>query len=188
MNIIVKPQGSNFCYCRPDTTWERENRDFYVPEGIESISWTPVVLARVSKAGKCISPKFASRYFDSFGFGMLMYCNPDQSEGCGNIAFSSCADHTSVLPSLLQPADKLEDSSNGYLVYRNGEEIFSASADRNIIEDAICKASKLTSLRIGDYVAAELTDPAVMAGIADAEMHVKGESGNNGLYEFKIIF
>ena len=188
MNIIIKPQGSNFCYCRPDTTWERENRDFYVPEGIGSITWTPVVFARVSKAGKCISPKFASRYFDSFGFGMLMYCNPEQSEGCGNIAFSSCADHTSVLPSSLQPAEKLEEGDTGYLVYKNGEEIFSASADRNIIEDAICKASKLTSLRIGDYVAAELCDLAVLAERSDAETNVKGESDNNGLYDFKIIF
>ena len=86
MNIIVKPYGSELCYCRPDTTWERENRDFYVPEGIGNISWAPVIFARVSKAGKCISPKFASRYFDAFGFGMLMYCNHEQSEGCGSIA------------------------------------------------------------------------------------------------------
>lgn len=188
MNIIVKPNGSGLCYCRPDTTWERENRDFYVPDGIGSLSWAPVVFARVSKAGKCISPKFASRYFDAFGFGMLMYCNPEQSEGCGNIAFTSCADHTSVLPSTFQPADRLDEGNVGYVVRRNGEETFCATAERNIIEDAICKASKLTSLRIGDYVVAELADLAVIAGKPEAETHVKGESDGNGLYEFKIIF
>lgn len=188
MNIIVKPNGSGLCYCRPDTTWERENRDFYVPDGIGSLSWAPVVFARVSKAGKCISPKFASRYFDAFGFGMLMYCNPEQSEGCGNIAFTSCADHTSVLPSSFQPADILDEGNVGYVVCRNGEETFCATAERNIIEDAICKASKLTSLRIGDYVVAELADLEVIAGKQEAETHVKGESDGNGLYEFKIIF
>lgn len=188
MNIIVKPNGSGLCYCRPDTTWERENRDFYVPDGIGSLSWAPVVFARVSKAGKCISPKFASRYFDAFGFGMLMYCNPEQSEGCGNIAFTSCADHTSVLPSSFQPADRLDEGNVGYVVCRNGEETFCATAERNIVEDAICKASKLTSLRIGDYVVAELADLEVIAGKPEAETHVKGESDGNGLYEFKIIF
>ncbi|MBR5836265.1 MAG: hypothetical protein IKY66_08920 [Bacteroidales bacterium] len=188
MNIIVKPNGSELCYCRPDTTWERENRDFYVPEGIGSISWAPVVFARVSKAGKCISPKFASRYFDAFSFGMLMYCNPEQSEGCCNIAFTSCADHTSVLPSSLLSADRLEEGNVGYIVHKNGNEVFSACADRNIIEDAICKASKLTSLRIGDYVVAELTDLAVLAVKSEAETLVKGESDSKGLYDFKIIF
>ena len=37
MNIIIKPHGSNSCYCRPDTTWERENKDFYVPENVGTL-------------------------------------------------------------------------------------------------------------------------------------------------------
>lgn len=74
MNIIVKPYGSSICYCRPDTTWERENKDFYSPECVNEIHWTPVVFARISKAGKCVGKKFVERYYDGVGCGMLMYC------------------------------------------------------------------------------------------------------------------
>ena len=61
MNIVVKPYGSDLCYCRPDTTWERENRDIYSPECIDEWNAAPILFARISKAGKCISQKFISR-------------------------------------------------------------------------------------------------------------------------------
>mgnify|MGYP007037143547 CR=1 FL=1 len=95
MNIIVKPHGNDLCYCRPDTTWEKESRDLYIPEGVDKVLWAPVVFAKVCKAGKCINPKFVTRYYDAFNFGFLMYT------GEGEIAFTSCADHTSILPTPL---------------------------------------------------------------------------------------
>ena len=95
MNIIVQTFGSKLCYCRPDTTWEREEKDFYVPDGIDTLYWTPVVFARVCKAGKCIGKKFASRYYDAIGFGTLLYTFGKEK---GELAFASCTDHTSLLP------------------------------------------------------------------------------------------
>lgn len=135
MNIIVKPKGSDLCYCRPDTTWERESKDFYVPDYIKEMYWAPVVFVRISKAGKCINPKFVSRYYDSYNFGTLLYGQP--AEGTGLISYM---DHTSLLPS---PMLGLEDLKEEH---------------RELLEDAICKASMLISVRIGDYVAVELDE------------------------------
>ena len=185
MNIIVKPEGSNFCYCRPDTTWERENRDFYVPESAGELYWTPVIFARVSKAGKCVSPKFVSRYYDAFSFGVLLYCKP---EGVHETAFMSCADHTSVLPAPDHKADLLEECSDEHTVSINGEKVFGSTPERSLIEDAICRASQLTSLRIGDYVAAELSDLKALERAGGSDVTVKGEFGGRCLYDFKVIF
>lgn len=135
MNIIVKPHGSDLCYCRPDTTWERENKDFYVPDCVSEMHWAPVIFVRISKAGKCINPKFVSRYYDSYNYGTLLYCHPENGD-----SLISCADHTSLLPS---PSLKGEELNDG---------------ERMLVEDAICKASKLISVRIGDYVAVELDE------------------------------
>ena len=135
MNIIVKPHGSDLCYCRPDTTWERENKDFYVPDCVSEMHWAPVIFVRISKAGKCINPKFVSRYYDSYNYGTLLYCRPENGD-----SLISCADHTSLLPS---PSLKGEELNDG---------------ERMLVEDAICKASKLISVRIGDYVAVELDE------------------------------
>lgn len=135
MNIIVKPHGSDLCYCRPDTTWERENKDFYVPDCVSEMHWAPVIFVRISKAGKCINPKFVSRYYDSYNYGTLLYCRPENGD-----SLISCADHTSLLPSPSLKAEELKDD------------------ERMLVEDAICKASKLTSVRIGDHVAVELDE------------------------------
>lgn len=178
MNIIVKPQGSDLCYCRPDTTWERENKDFYVPDCVSVLYWTPVLFARVSKAGKCINPKFVTRYYDAFNFGFLMYT------GDGNVAFTSCADHTSILPAPL-PVSGL---GGEYKVSLGGEEVFSAAADAVLLEDALCKASQMTSVRIGDYVAVELDSLKPLASRSNGDVEISATLSDKNLYGFKIIF
>ena len=182
MNIIIKPYGSDSCYCRPDTTWERENKDFYVPDNVKVLYWAPVVFARVSKAGKCINPKFVSRYYDSFGFGILFYTDE------GNIAFSSCADHSSLLPLPLYNPVVAEGEDNQYKVVKNGEEIFCASPDKTLIEEAVCKASQRTSVRIGDFVAAELDSLKPLAEQAEGEVQIKASFCENSLYDLKLVF
>lgn len=186
MNIIVKPYGSSQCYCRPDTTWERENKDFYSPDSVNEIYWTPIMFARVSKAGKCISKKFAARYYDAAGFGILFYCGEVTKD---NIAFVSCADHTSLLPFPMYNTLVTENKDNVYEVTRNGECIWKCNAEGNdMIEDAICSSSALTSIRIGDMIAVELSPATLLASRKDSEVKMKATFCGNILYDMKLIF
>ena len=193
MNIIVKPYGSDLCYCRPDTTWERENRDLYSPDCVNAWNWTPVIFARISKAGKCISPKFASRYYDSLNFGTLLYI------GGADVASGSCVDHTSILPLPLFNPVVLETEGNKFEVVKNEKSIFSletpgvdclqdGSTLLQAAEAAICKASQLTSLRIGDYVAVELAPASVLAEKTEGSLSFKATFCENEIFNFKIIF
>lgn len=194
MNIIVKPYGSELCYCRPDTTWERENRDLYSPECVNAWEWTPVLFARISKAGKCISPKFISRYYDSLNFGALLYI------GSADIASGSCADHTSILPLPQLIPSTFESEGNKVQFLKNDEAIFSLEVpgkdtmEQNAVklltelESAICKASQLTSLRIGDYVAIELAPKSTLAEKTEGSLNFKATFGENELFGFKVIF
>ena len=208
MNIIVKPYGSSLCCCRPDTTWERENKDFYSPECVNEVMWTPVVFARVAKAGKCIGSKFVGRYYDGVGCGILMYCATDE-------AVTSCADHTSILPMPLYNPEVL-DGKMEFIVTKNGNLATARSIAavlqagktglvsstgqndlvmstgqgewRHLLEDAICNASRLTSLRIGDFVAVEQTPLQSLATREESEVSVKGIFCDNDIFDFKIIF
>lgn len=193
MNIIVRPYGSDMCYCRPDTTWERENRDLYSPDCVNAWNWTPVLFARISKAGKCISPKFASRYYDSLNFGALLYI------GGADVASGSCADHTSILPLPLFNPVVMETEGNRFEVVKNEEVVFSletpaagslqdTSSLIQAAEAAICKASELTSLRIGDYVAVELAPASVLAEKTEGSLSLKATFCENEIFNFKIIF
>lgn len=193
MNIIVKPYGSDLCYCRPDTTWERENRDLYSPDCVNAWNWTPVLFARISKAGKCISPKFASRYYDSLSFGTLLYI------GGADVASGSCVDHTSILPLPLYNPVVMETEGNRFDVVKNEETIFSLETPAagslqdsasliQAAEAAICKASQLTSLRIGDYVAVELAPASALAEKTEGSLSLKATFCENEIFNFKIIF
>lgn len=198
MNIIVKPYGSDMCYCRPDTTWERENRDLYSPECVNAWEWAPVLFARISKAGKCISPKFASRYYDSLNFGALLYVGGVE-KACG-----SCADHTSILPLPLYNPAVFETEGNKAEFIKNDEVIFSletpcsgnvnmqadceATRLLQLAEEAICKASELTSLRIGDYVAIELSCASILAEKTEGSLSFKATFCENEIFNIKVIF
>ena len=198
MNIIVKPYGSNLCYCRPDTTWERENKDFYSPESVNDIYWTPVVFARISKAGKCVGRKFVERYYDGVGCGMLLYCGtsttPCEGSACVR-SLSEVVDRSSILPHPLFQPVVLEDKKE-FIVSCQHEAQDDAALSHNIIlsgakdmlEEALCNASQLTSLRIGDFVAVELRELQKLASREEADIAVKGEFCEKDVFSFNIVF
>ena len=188
MNSIIRSYGSDSCYCRPDTTWERENKDFYSPDCVKELHWSPILFVRISKAGKYIGKKFASRYYEGFNFGVLLYCMTEGPDT--EIAYASCADHTSLLPSSQLDKVLLESGEYNFDVKRNEEVIFSISGTPLIetIEDTICKASQLTSLRIGDYVAVELKQLTKFSGREDSKANLSTNSCGNDMLNIEVIF
>lgn len=193
MNIIVNIYGSGKCCCRPDTTWERENRDFYVPEKANSIYWSPIVFARISKAGKCIGSRFAPRYYDAMNFGTLMYIGDMLDGSSEGFACASCADHTSILPFPLYNPVVFTTDGNAAEIIRNGKKIFTAECGSNAemlkkIESTICKASEFTSLRTGDIVAAELAPVSILASREEGDSAMEATFCGNSLFDFRIIF
>lgn len=189
MNIIARPFGSDLCYCRPDTTWEKENRDIYSPDCVMEWKWAPVLYARICKAGKCISQKYATRYYDSVNFGVLLYI------GGMDTAYSSCADHTSLLPAPSYEPVVLENEANVFRALINEKEIFSTACYgpevtemKHLLEDTICKASALTSLRIGDFVAVELMSQTLLCSRTDGDIALKTTFREETLTDCRIIF
>lgn len=199
MNIIVMT-ASGRCYCRPDTTWEREDKDLFSPDSVNSFLYTPVLFARICKAGKCVGRKFAERYYESAGYGLLLYAGDLMDGSSLSIASASCLDHTSVLPSAMSARTAFENAQEPFILYKDGKEIFrSGKTDTGMIESAISEASSFVSLRIGDMIAIELAEPAALA---DREAHtdadrtgtsmyrneIRGTFRGEGLFCFNIIF
>lgn len=158
MNIIVKRYGEPLCSCRPDTSWERENKDIWLPEFAREISIAPVVFTRIVKAGKCISEKFVSRYYEGVNFGALLYVGCKVA-GSNNPVLSSCIDHTTLLPHPLYNTRVFENEDNEFILTQGDKPLFKQNCNTGLlqqIETAICEASQGISLRIGDYLAVEL--------------------------------
>ncbi len=189
MNIVVLTAAGNVTV-RPDTTWEKDNEDFYVPETVNSLKFSPVLFARISKPGRSIGEKFASRYFDAIGYGMFLYpaellSIPEQGWAC-----ASCMDHTSFLPHPLFNPITLSVDQNSFELKKNSEKIFLHQADSiQRIEQAISRLSSTCYLRTGDFVAIELDSPKDLADRKDEEeILVEGYYCENKTIDFRIIY
>ena len=181
MNIIVKPYGSDLCYCRPDTTWERENKDFYSPECVNEIYCAPVAFARVCKAGKCVGAKFVERYYDGIGCGILLY-------GASEAGMISYIDKSSILPMPLYNPVVMEDEKVFEMTAGGETKSVVVSGIKEKLEKTICISSELITLRVGDYVAVELETPELMCRREDEEVRISGKFCGDDIYSLKVIF
>lgn len=138
MNIIVSLFGSNgadYCF-RPDTTLEKESFDYYIPDGVSELTYSPVLFVRLCRAGKAIGEKFAGRYYDSGGFGVLLYGESIIGNGAAaGLSMASSLDKTSLLPFPLIDKDLLENGGNSFSLSVNGRSVNEHSVNELLVNE-----------------------------------------------------
>ena len=176
MNIAVKT-ASGRCIVRPDTTLERNSKDFFPPEFVDGLSWSPVLFARVCKAGRSVGKEFAGRYYDAVGYGILLYPRDLLDGSPEAYACASCLDHTSFLPFPLFNKLTLGQGNSFRLyvrkegkarrcIYKHDE------GTAGMIEDAIVAITTNIFIRTGDLVAIELKKRSGLCTAADKSLEV----------------
>lgn len=187
MNIIVKTSTGRITV-RPDTTWEKDNEDFYPPEFVDELTYSPVLFARILKPGRSIGKKFALRYYDSVGFGVLLYPENLIDGSPESYAQAICLDHTSFLPAPFFPPESLEKEANRFTIECGGQQLFSCdTASLNMIEDAIVEATRMVYIRTGDLVAIELSPRSPLIACPAAAARFTGFFGSSKVLDFQII-
>lgn len=191
MNILVL-NAAGKCLMRPDTSINKENVDFYVPDDVDAVGWSPAVFARISKAGKAVQPDFAGRYFDSLSFGLMLHPSCEIRDGHAHYCKACAAvfDHSTIIPYPLSGADVLDNAENSFVLSKDGKEFFRCDTQgtRARIEEAIVKCSSHTSIRIGDFVAVELAAVADLVFRKEQECLIEGKFCENKTMEFKVIY
>jgi len=183
MNIVVKTADNRYIV-RPDTTWERDSEDFYPPEFVTDLSWSPVLFVRISKPGRSVGAKFAERYYDQVGYGVLLYPENliDGSESA--FAAASCLDHTSFLQ--LPAADKTGlapislDLKAGETALFHHEDF-----DASLIAASIEEATRYIYIRSGDLLAIELQARKPLD--VEGTLVVTGDCAGVPSFKFQII-
>lgn len=173
---------------RPDTTWEKDNEDFYPPEFVDELTYSPVLSARILKPGRSVGRKFASRYYDSVGFGVLLYPENMLDGTPEGYAQAICLDHTSFLPTPMFQPQRLEEDGR-FSLFRNEVELFTFDRPSlNMIEDALVEATKLLYIRTGDLIAIELSARTPLTTRNNAITNITGTIGQDKVLDFQIIF
>ncbi|MDO4827039.1 MAG: hypothetical protein Q4B16_05720 [Bacteroidia bacterium] len=208
MNIIVRTAEGKYIV-RPDTTWERDNENLYVPEFVTRLSWTPVLFARISRPGRSVGPEFAERYYDGAAYGVLLYPDDLLDGSEAGLACASCLDHTSFLPfpvsdktAAFSPESRFElrlefkKEDAGPEPSRESQVLFSHSgASPEDIRKAIAEATRAIFIRTGDIIALELrprrplcsADPSAQYP-ACGRASLKGSFCGKETVDFDIIF
>lgn len=188
MNVLVLTSSDKVIF-RPDTSWDKDSADLYLPDYVEALSFSPVVYTRITKPGKSVAEKFVGRYYEAVGFGLLLY--PTHSGSEEDFAQGLCLEGGSRLavPSL----DKaLLDGSFGrtFTLQKDGREIYSALiTGSSELCKAVTEVSKYCYLRVGDYVAAELQPRRALCAREDGPVsHICGSLGEEVISDFKILF
>ncbi len=57
-------------FLKPDTALLRNNDPFYIPRFTEECEYECELVVRINRVGRCISERFAHRYYDEVGLGI----------------------------------------------------------------------------------------------------------------------
>ena len=184
MNIIVITACGKIV-CRPDTTWERDNEDLYLPDFVSHLEYAPVAFARICKPGRSVGSRFVSRYHDGFGFGVLLYPVELMDGTPEGYAQACCLDHTSLLPT---PFMEYADGYSTFTLKASGSVLGNFSPDvRALMDAALVEATRSSYGRTGDIIAVELQPRQAFYGRTDGNVRMEGTYGERKLLDFNII-
>jgi hypothetical protein len=194
MNIIVSPYQKETFYCRPDSTLIRALEEYYIPDQVEKITASPVMYIKTLRAGKAIAHRFAERYIDSYGFGLLLHPSlkkdifPEEEH---RPFIENSLDYTSIIPLLSFPeSDLINANTHTFeldLNYRTVFHTFNVPSFEQIME-RITVISRYCSLRIGDFIAIEL-DEAKEIVLSQANNHpprIIGKVDGETIFNFVV--
>ncbi|MBR4441303.1 MAG: fumarylacetoacetate hydrolase family protein [Bacteroidales bacterium] len=145
-------------FIKPETALLRNNSDFYYPDFSHQIEYETEIVVRISKMGKCISPKFASRYYDEIGIGLDITARDLQNElrAKGLPWFQSkgfdCA--APISPTFL-PKEKFASLNDiSFSLKINGEVVQSGNTGDMIfsIDDIVSYVSQFVTFKTGDLI------------------------------------
>lgn len=152
-NIVLKSDSSMLVNRKP----------LFIPEAIQDLQALPCWVLRVSRLGKCVAPRFASRYYDAIAAGMD-YFGADklqEAKKAGKPWTEAIAFEGSLAFGAWQEA---EGEEFGEWQLTRGEELaerveWSIHGMKETLDAAVAKVSELLTIRQGDliYVARKQT-------------------------------
>ncbi len=102
-------------FIKPETALLRNNSDFYYPDFSQQIEYETEIVLKICKMGKCVSPKFAHRYYDEIGIGLDITARDLQNDARAKGLpwfLSKGFDGSAPIAPVFIPKDKLGDLRN----------------------------------------------------------------------------
>lgn len=159
-NIVLKSDSSLLVNRKP----------LFVPESVHELQALPCIVLRVSRLGKCIAPRFASRYYDAVAPGLDFFAADKlrEAKAAGKPWTQAIAFENSLAVGEWEEIDRyaerektaaLKEESlitSQWLLERDGGQTelmkWEMGGQQEVLDDAIARASELLTIRQGDMI------------------------------------
>ncbi len=144
--------------CLPDTALLKDNKPFFIPDWAEPCVAYASLVVHVSRLGRCISPRFAHRYYDAVTVGLSLVATPLLDKAVCSAAPWSAAvgfDSAAVIGSFMPLGDGGQIGDMPFRVTCDGQDVLTPTAQnapRWTIDDLIAHVSRWSMLRRGDLI------------------------------------
>lgn len=155
MNLITVKSNGEFFYMTPDTSLNRDSKDYFCPEFVNELAVVCFYYVRIEKNAKAVAERYAERYVSGFGYGIkLKACNLRGELNPYKEFMASALDNTTYISPCLQKDDFV--SIQPALTINNAQ---IETANKESIEmvingypKAVANITSISTLRSGDII------------------------------------
>ncbi len=175
-------------YIKPDSTLLKDGRPFFIPSTTETVGYGAELVVKVSRLGKCISERFAHRYYDmvTVGVGLTALDLFEEAKIQGLPWTASKAfDGSSVVGKWVNRHELSNPANIPFHLEVDGEEVQAGqSVDMfHSVDKVIAYVSQFMTLKIGDII---FTGTPVAGGELAIDQHITGWLDDQRLLDFNI--
>ena len=133
-------------------------KPLFVPEWIHALACVPCWVLRVSRLGKCIAPRYASRYYDAVASGADFFAADILAEAKreGKPWTEAVAFENSLAIGEWEEVSNRRSAVSSWCLERNGEPAelaeWSQEGLDEVFAEAVVRASAMMTIRQGDLI------------------------------------
>ncbi len=145
-------------FLKPDSALLLKNKPFFYPDFSREVNFELEVVVRISKVGKSIEPRFASRYYDAVALGIDFTARDIQMKAKAKgqpWALAKGFDDSAVLSHFIPIEDLHKDVNNlDFHLLHNGNMVQQGNTSQMFfsIDTIISYVSQFMTLKTGDYL------------------------------------
>lgn len=176
-------------FLKPDTALLRNNAPFFYPAFSKDVHYEVELVIKISKVGRSIGEKFASRYYSEVGLG-IDFTARDLQQRCKERGLpwemAKAFDFSAPLSSAFLPIDNFESvSSIPFSLLKNGEVVQQGNSSEMIfsVDRIISYVSQFFTLKIGDLI---YTGTPAGVGPVQINDRLQGYIGDTLMFDFDV--
>lgn len=155
MNLITVKSNGEFFYMTPDTSLNRDSKDYFCPEFVEEFAVVCFCYVRIEKNAKAVAERYAERYISGFGYGIKLKALNLRGEFNPYKDFmTSALDNTTYISPCLRQDDFASIQPSLTIDGTHIEKVDCKTVER-VINDypkAIANITSVSTLRSGDII------------------------------------